>query len=67
MPFDMFPNIDRVRNINNCKIFVVHGTRDEVVPFQHGEDIFTNCIPEMRVKPFWVEGGGHNDLETFFR
>lgn len=33
---DMFPNIDRVPRIES-PVFVIHGTRDEIVPFQHGQ------------------------------
>jgi fermentation-respiration switch protein FrsA (DUF1100 family) len=34
LPFDYFPNIDRVKNIN-CPVYIVHGRRDEIVPFYH--------------------------------
>jgi abhydrolase domain-containing protein 17 len=33
---DMFANIDRIQEID-CPVFVIHGTRDEVVPFEHGQ------------------------------
>ena len=33
---DMFPNIDRIPRIES-PVFVIHGTRDEIVPFQHGQ------------------------------
>ena len=36
MPGDLFCNIDRMRSIE-CPVTVLHGTRDEVVPFHHGE------------------------------
>jgi abhydrolase domain-containing protein 17 len=33
---DMFSNVDRMANID-CPVFIIHGTRDEIVPFQHGQ------------------------------
>lgn len=33
---DMFPNVDRIPNIES-PIFIIHGTRDEIVPFEHGQ------------------------------
>lgn len=66
LPFDMFPNIDRISRIQ-CPILMIHGTRDEVVPFWNGEDLFLNAPIQWRAKPFWIIGGGHNNLEFFFR
>jgi pimeloyl-ACP methyl ester carboxylesterase len=34
LPFDKFPNIDRIKNID-CPVYIIHGRRDEVVPFYH--------------------------------
>ena len=39
LPGDMFPNVDRVPNIT-CPVLVIHGTRDEIVPFWNGEALF---------------------------
>lgn len=39
LPFDKFPNINRVKNIN-CPIFIIHGKRDEIVPFYHAEELY---------------------------
>lgn len=36
LPGDMFPNVDRIRQVR-CPVFVIHGTRDEIVPFRNGE------------------------------
>ena len=41
LPFDKFPNINRVSKIN-CPIFIIHGKRDEIVPFYHAEELFTH-------------------------
>lgn len=63
---DMFPNIDRVPNIDS-PIFVIHGTRDEIVPFEHGQELFLATPVACRARPFWVEGGEHNNLEALLR
>jgi uncharacterized protein len=54
--FDTESRIAQLR----APLLVVHGNRDEVVPFSHGKAIF-EAAPEP--KWFWeVEGGNHNDL-----
>lgn len=63
LPWDMFPNVDRIAYIE-CPIFVIHGTRDEVVPFWNGEGLFFAAQVKWRAKPYWVEGCGHNNVET---
>eukprot|EP01041_Mallomonas_annulata_P011367 gene11367-23792_t len=50
-----------------CPVLLVHGTRDEVVPFWNGEDLFLSASKKWRAKPFWVEGAGHNNIETLLR
>ena len=76
---DMFPNIDRfvlkcfflkkpdniidrIGNIN-CPILVIHGTRDEIVPFWNGESLFLAANIKYRAKPIWVNNAGHNNIE----
>eukprot|EP00640_Fibrocapsa_japonica_P002727 CAMPEP_0113944730 /NCGR_PEP_ID=MMETSP1339-20121228/36221_1 /TAXON_ID=94617 /ORGANISM="Fibrocapsa japonica" /LENGTH=247 /DNA_ID=CAMNT_0000950031 /DNA_START=73 /DNA_END=813 /DNA_ORIENTATION=+ /assembly_acc=CAM_ASM_000762 len=66
LPGDMFANIDRINNIE-CPVFIVHGTRDEVVPFWHGQELFLGCMTKWRAKPFWVDGAGHNNIEALLR
>lgn len=36
LPGDIFCNIDRIATIDS-PLTIIHGTRDEVVPFRHGE------------------------------
>lgn len=61
LPGDSLANIDRVGCID-APILIIHGTRDEIVPFWHGVEMHKNCI--NAVDPYWVEGGEHNNLET---
>ncbi|KAG5176907.1 Alpha/Beta hydrolase protein [Tribonema minus] len=66
LPGDMFPNVDRISNIE-CPIYIIHGTRDEIVPFWHGQELFFAAQTKHRVKPFWVDGAGHNNIEALLR
>lgn len=36
LPFDMFPNIDRIEKVT-CPVFLIHGKEDKVVPFDHSQ------------------------------
>mmetsp|Transcript_3583 Transcript_3583/g.6684 ORF Transcript_3583/g.6684 Transcript_3583/m.6684 type:complete len:393 (-) Transcript_3583:61-1239(-) len=58
--FDIFPNVDI---INKCKapVFVIHGTCDEEINIRHGRKLYS--LSKNKVEPWWVEGGGHNDIE----
>lgn len=66
MPCDMFPNIDRIKN-TSCPIFILHGVKDEVIPFWNGEMLFLAAPVELRAKPFWVVDGSHNNIEEMLR
>jgi fermentation-respiration switch protein FrsA (DUF1100 family) len=64
LPFPVFP-LDRFRNIDKmaqvrCPVLVIHGTADEVIPFQHGEALFRAAHEPKR--HWWVQNAGHNDL-----
>lgn len=41
-------------------VLVIHGTRDEIIPFSHGEALY--AAARGRKEKLWVEGGMHNDL-----
>ena len=62
LPFDKFPNIDRMASID-CPVFIIHGKRDEIVPFYHAEELFSKC--KNKYTPYYVEGAGHNNVEKF--
>lgn len=54
--FDSLSRISRVR----VPSMVIHGTRDEIIPFEMGKTLFAAANEPKR---FWaVEGAGHNDL-----
>lgn len=64
LPWDLFPNVDRIVNVA-VPTFIIHGTKDEIVPFWNGEQLFLACPPEYRAKPYWVDGAGHNNIESY--
>ena len=48
-----------------CPVLIIHGTRDEVVPFWHGDQLLQKFPDEYRAEPFWVDGMGHNNIEVY--
>lgn len=66
LPGDLFPNIDKIGKVE-CPVYIVHGTKDEIVPFWHGQDLHRHSKLCAQYDPFWVEGGGHNNLEIIAR
>lgn len=62
LPFDKFPNIDRMANIN-CPIYIIHGKRDEIVPFYHAQEL--HRATKHKYPPYYVDGAGHNNVEKF--
>lgn len=66
LPGDMFTNVDKIGKVK-CPVYVVHGTKDEIVPFWHGEDLVRNCREGCAYPPYWVQDGGHNNLELVAR
>lgn len=62
LPFDKFPNIDRMSNIDS-PVFVIHGRRDEIVPFYHAEELHAKS--KNKYPPYYVDGAGHNNVEKY--
>jgi len=66
LPGDKFPNIDRAPDIR-CPVFVIHGTKDKIVPITHGERILEAVPPQFCAKPLFIEGMGHNHVHALVR
>jgi len=49
----------KIREVR-APILIVHGTRDEVVPFEMGQQLFAAAPEPKRFYP--IEGAGHNNL-----
>jgi hypothetical protein len=59
VPFDRFTTLGKLGDVR-LPTLVIHGRRDEVVGFAHGERI--HAALGDRAQAFWVDGAGHNDL-----
>lgn len=66
LPGDLFPNIDQIGKVK-CPVYIVHGTKDEIVPVWHGQDLQRGCAAGSKYEPLWIVGGGHNNLEIMAR
>eukprot|EP00922_Rhytidocystis_sp_ex-Travisia-forbesii_P057954 GHVS01085747.1.p1 GENE.GHVS01085747.1~~GHVS01085747.1.p1 ORF type:complete len:345 (-),score=31.59 GHVS01085747.1:680-1714(-) len=64
LPGDMYANIDKIGKADCCILFI-HGTMDDIVPFEHSKVMYNLCNPS-RVFGCWIAGGGHNDLESHY-
>lgn len=54
-----FDSLERIRDVH-APILIVHGTRDDVVPFAMGQQLFAAAPEPKRFYP--IKGAGHNDL-----
>ena len=59
LPFDRFNSFEKIKDVR-CPVLVIHGRRDEVIPFWHGEKLFREAQEPKR--SLWVNNAGHNDL-----
>ena len=60
-PFDKYRNLKRIRNLR-IPVLVIHGDQDKVIPFRHGQKLFT-LAPDAKLN-LWVPGGNHFNLTT---
>lgn len=63
---DKFPNIDYVPAIKSPTI-LVHGTADQIVPFNHSERLYEALQPDAQARPLFIEGMGHNNVHSVVR
>lgn len=60
LPGDMFPNIDRIKNIR-CPVCIIHSVKDEIVPFYHAKMMYKNSVNKF--DPLFVDGTSHNNID----
>ena len=58
---DIFPNIDRITNVN-CPVMVIHGALDEEVDISHGIALHEAVPNDLKREPWWVPDRGHNNI-----
>lgn len=56
----VFDNIQKIRKAN-APTLVIHGDKDEIIPFSMGEEIYKTA-PAKNKQFMRIKGGGHNDL-----
>ena len=55
--------IERLPEIQHCPVLLVHGTRDEIVPFSHSQALLAaGQAANVPVSLRTIEGGDHNNL-----
>ncbi len=58
-----FQNIENITEIS-VPTYLIHGTKDDLIPFEHAERLFEFSIAEKK-RFFPIDGGNHNDLSKF--
>merc|ERR1719247_2701417 len=59
LDLDIFRNIDKLGDIK-CPVLVMHAKKDNVVPWEHGQEIHAAC--KNTVEPLWLPSCGHNNM-----
>ena len=59
LPVDPFPNLKRIGDVK-CRVLIIHGTNDGVVPYAQGQALFKLANEPKRFVS--VEDGDHNTL-----
>ena len=59
LPIDPFPNLKRICDVK-CRVLMIHGTSDRVIPYSHGQALFKLANEPKRFVS--VSGGDHNTL-----
>ena len=70
----LFPNSRSLARCSSCYVpsitsptILVHGTADQIVPFNHSERLFEALQKESRARPLFIEGMGHNNVHSVVR
>lgn len=63
---DKFPNIDYAPYIGS-PVLMIHGTADQIVPFNHSERLLEAVPRDHRAHPLFIEGMGHNNVHASVR
>ena len=59
LPFDRFPNENLIARVD-APLLIMHGRRDDVVPFRHGPALLARARGPKRHA--WFDAAGHNDI-----
>lgn len=59
LPFDKFTNLARLKQVK-APVLVMHGENDQVIPIDHGQQLFEAASGPKR--SLWVAEAGHNNF-----
>ncbi|KAH7647254.1 hypothetical protein FG379_002397 [Cryptosporidium bovis] len=62
--YDAFKNLDKIQRVK-CPVFVIHGTGDTIIPFNHGEMLYK--LAPNKFTPWFVNGANHCNIEVNWR
>lgn len=57
------PSVAKIGRIK-APINIIHGTNDEVIHMSNGKSLYEACKVNHPLPPVWVDGAGHNDIES---
>ncbi len=57
-------NITKIAKIKK-PVLIIHGTRDQIVPFEHGKLIFDIISDDVEKNIIPIENAGHNDIQLY--
>jgi len=62
---DIFKNRIKISKVKTYPVLIIHGKKDQVVPFDHGEELYNNLVKagNPEVDHLWLQKCGHNDIE----
>jgi fermentation-respiration switch protein FrsA (DUF1100 family) len=58
-PFDKFDNTKKIEKVG-CPVLFIHGRMDRLIPFWHGEQLFS--LAHEPKFSLWIDNAGHNNL-----
>ena len=60
-PFDKFQNLKKIKQVK-CPALFIHGKKDEIIPFWHGEMLFAAANePKFSL---WLDAAKHNNVAS---
>lgn len=63
---DKFVNVDII-NMVRSPTLLIHGTSDQIVPFNHSERLFDAIPKPYQARPLYIEGMSHNNVHAQVR
>jgi pimeloyl-ACP methyl ester carboxylesterase len=60
-PIDIFCNINKIEKVT-FPVLVLHGKRDDVVPFDHGFALYAKIPRQYQYPPVWIDHATHHNI-----